>query len=235
VTAFQPIPVLDLMGGQVVRARAGERESYRPLTGSAVAPSAVPLAVVESLLRLHPFRSIYMADLDAILGRGDHDATVATIAEAFPELDIWLDAGFGSLEACRGALDTTRLTVVVGSESQRDDQVMEELAREPRLVLSLDSQGDRRLGPQSLFRRPEIWPDRVIAMTLGHVGTGGGPDLEGLVGVVAEAGTRRVFAAGGVRDAADLEAVAAAGGAGALIASALHDGRIGAEDLRRWR
>ena len=80
MTAFQPIPVLDLMGGQVVRARAGERESYRPLTGSAVASSAVPLAVVESLLRLYPFRSIYMADLDAILGRGDHDATVATIA-----------------------------------------------------------------------------------------------------------------------------------------------------------
>ena len=47
-----------------------------------------------------------------------------------------------------------------------------------------------------------------------------------------EAAGTEVYAAGGVRDAADLRALAAAGIAGALVASSLHNGRITAEDLR---
>ena len=31
MTAFEPIPVIDLMGGLVVHARAGERDRYAPL------------------------------------------------------------------------------------------------------------------------------------------------------------------------------------------------------------
>ena len=37
--------------------------------------------------------------------------------------------------------------------------------------------------------------------------------------------------AGGVRDAADLRSLTDAGAAGVLIASALHDGRIGRKEL----
>jgi phosphoribosylformimino-5-aminoimidazole carboxamide ribotide isomerase len=38
-----------------------------------------------------------------------------------------------------------------------------------------------------------------------------------------------------VRDAADLRALAAAGAAGALVATALHGGAIGADELRALR
>jgi phosphoribosylformimino-5-aminoimidazole carboxamide ribotide isomerase len=37
----------------------------------------------------------------------------------------------------------------------------------------------------------------------------------------------RIFAAGGVRGPADLDALAAVGVVGALVATAIHDGRLG--------
>ena len=58
-----------------------------------------------------------------------------------------------------------------------------------------------------------------------------GPDISRLQDVMGRAGDRRVYAAGGVRGAADLMALSALRVAGALVASALHDGRLSREAL----
>jgi hypothetical protein len=50
--------------------------------------------------------------------------------------------------------------------------------------------------------------------------------LELLRGVVERAGSRSVYASGGMRDIGDLEATAEAGAGGALIATALHRGAV---------
>src|SRR3954454_22602141 len=89
MAGFEIIPVIDLMGGLVVHARGGERDSYRPLT-SPLAASAEPDAVVRGLLRLHPFRSLYIADLDAIRKQGQHSATVCALHAEHPDLDLWV-------------------------------------------------------------------------------------------------------------------------------------------------
>jgi phosphoribosylformimino-5-aminoimidazole carboxamide ribotide isomerase len=68
-------------------------------------------------------------------------------------------------------------------------------------------------------------------MTLARVGSGAGPDLERLAALRKAGGDRAIYAAGGVRDAADLAALDRAGIAGALVATALHDGRIGRAEL----
>ncbi|PPC82303.1 MAG: hypothetical protein CTY40_05070 [Hyphomicrobium sp.] len=100
-------------------------------------------------------------------------------------------------------------------------------------ILSLDFRGDDFLGPPDLLARPNLWPETVIVMTLGRVGSGAGPDFERLSGIIARADGRQVIAAGGVRNVADLEALAAIGVAGALVATALHSGQIKAGDLER--
>lgn len=228
---FEPVPVIDLMGGLVVHARAGERDRYRPLEGSVVSASPEPLAVVRGLLALHPFRTLYIADLDAILKTGDHKPLVREIAAAFPGLRLWVDAGFSAGCGCRRFLAAGLGDLVLGSESQDGLELLGAFRDEPRLVLSLDYQGPSPMGPEALFETPELWPERVIAMTLARVGTGGGPDLERLDAVRAFAPGRKVYAAGGVRGAEDLAALKAVGCAGVLVASALHDGRIGAAEL----
>ena len=62
---WKSIPVIDLKGGVVVRARHGDRASYRPIE-TPLSRTSEPLDVVAGLLSLHPFRTLYVADLDAI-------------------------------------------------------------------------------------------------------------------------------------------------------------------------
>jgi HisA/HisF family protein len=224
------VAVLDLMGGQVVHARRGERHAYRPIV-SPLCGGAEPLAVARALLDLFAFDALYVADLDAILGRGGNAAAVETLRGAFPDLDIWLDAGIASPQALRACLGSG-LTPVLGSESQRGPELLER-ARGGDAVLSLDFRAGAPLGPRGIFDRPERWPRRVIALDLARVGSSLGPDLELLASVRRRAPGAEVYAGGGVRDGADLEALGAAGAAGVLLASALHNSRVTRQDLEK--
>lgn len=231
MAGFELIPVIDLMGGVVVHARAGERDAYRPLAHSVLTTSPEPAAVIRGLLDLHPFRTLYIADLDAIRKQGDHKALIRELRVLFPDLRFWVDAGFAGECACRRFLAAGLGDLVLGSESQSDLRLLEILRGEPGLVLSLDFMGDRPLGAPALFDAPELWPERVIVMTLARVGVGAGPDLERLRAVRARAPGKRIYAAGGVRGAEDLASLRALGCEGVLLASALHDGRLGRAEL----
>jgi phosphoribosylformimino-5-aminoimidazole carboxamide ribotide isomerase len=68
-------------------------------------------------------------------------------------------------------------------------------------------------------------------MTLSRVGARLGPAIAEVAAIVSRAGSRRIYAAGGVRDRADIVALHAAGAAGVLVATALHAGTIKAGDL----
>jgi phosphoribosylformimino-5-aminoimidazole carboxamide ribotide isomerase len=63
-------------------------------------------------------------------------------------------------------------------------------------------------------------------MSLDRVGTGNGPDVKRVASVVQRAGSRSVYASGGLRNIGDFEAVTNAGAMGALLATALHQGGI---------
>ena len=230
---FEVVPVIDLMGGVVVHARAGDRDAYRPLGRSILTDSPEPAAVVEGLLRLHPFRTLYIADLDAIRKQGDHVSLVRELGKAFPGLRFWVDAAFAGACSCRRFLATGLGDLVLGSESQADPELLRDLRHEAGVILSLDYKGDRALGPAALFKDASLWPRRVIAMTLARVGAGAGPDLERLTALRARRPDMALYAAGGVRGADDLAALAGLGCAGVLVASALHDGRLGRADLAR--
>jgi phosphoribosylformimino-5-aminoimidazole carboxamide ribotide isomerase len=229
MSAFEIIPVIDLMGGVVVHARAGERHRYRPLASSRLCDSPEPPAVVAGLLTLHAFRRLYIADLDAIAKRGDHRRAIAELASAFPGLELWVDAGVADAPDATAVRALPSVRLVLGSESQTDTTLLE--GQGEATILSLDLRGDERLDPAGLFERPELWPGDLIVMTLARVGAGQGPDLEALRDVMERAGERRVWAAGGARDAADLASLRRIGCAGVLAATALHDGRLGAAEL----
>lgn len=229
---MQIIPVLDLKGGLVVRGMMGERANYRPIE-SPLAGSATPLDIATGLAALAPFAAFYIADLDAIEGLAGNRAAVEALSAAFPKTELWLDAGVRTAAEARKLLENPRLVVVLGSESVDSADVVAALAGEERVVLSLDYRGDAFLGPATIETDAASWPARVIAMTLAKVGSDAGPDFERLAGIRARAGMRRVYAAGGVRGAGDVESLRAAGVAGALVASALHDGRLDGQTLRR--
>jgi HisA/HisF family protein len=219
-SAMEIIPVIDLKGGAVVHAKRGERDAYRPIVSS-LSSSSAPDDVLAGLLRLHPFKTIYIADLDEIEKNGGHAQLILRLARAHPHVDFWIDNGGTHSVACEN------LHHVLGSESMRNRPG----GLNPAAILSLDFRGDDFVGPPTLLEDPALWPQRVIVMTLARVGSGAGPDLERLASMQQRAGTRRLYAAGGVRDRADLETLQNAGIAGVLVASALHDGRLTPVDL----
>ncbi|HZZ26181.1 MAG TPA: HisA/HisF-related TIM barrel protein [Roseiarcus sp.] len=227
---MQVIPVIDLIGGEVVRAQMGDRASYRPLE-SPLSPTTNAVAVVRGLLTVHPFLTLYVADLDAIQRNGDNCAALRGIRAEFPALQLWVDNGAAELAALEALIYADLGIPVIGSESQRDSKLIAQHRRSRRIVLSLDFRGDAFQGPGEILAEPVLWPRRIIVMTLARVGSGAGPDLARLAAIRSIAEEREIYAAGGVRDAADLSALKAAGVAGVLIATALHEGRIGKADL----
>ena len=231
------IPVIDLLGGEAVHAQQGQRSSYRPIR-SRLCNSSEPLNVVRGYRRLFDFTEIYIADLDAIQGAGTNEASVRAIHSAFGDLRLWVDNGLAILGDCQDWLDEGLGDLVIGSEAQNNTALLEGLLVQSyagRILLSLDFKGEHFLGPHALLEDPMAWPDRVIVMTLARVGSGQGPDIARLDTILARAGERQVFAAGGVRDGQDLDLLARRGVSGALIATALHDGRIARSDLETLR
>jgi phosphoribosylformimino-5-aminoimidazole carboxamide ribotide isomerase len=248
---MQVIPVLDLLDGHAVRAVRGERARYRPIQSSLCATSE-PLAVAQALLAVTGACTLYVADLAAILDRGDHAEQLAALLDglqhACPDFEIWLDAGyvdfpsmrtlFSRIEAFRhaGAMSHTShtpratLVPVFGTETLRDWRALREAdAAGFAPVLSLDHRAGRQLSdPAASAQDTSWWPSRVIVMTLDQVGSYEGPDLDTLAAVHARAGDRTLIGAGGIRHAGDLSAAAHSGATAWLVASALHDERLDA-------
>ena len=231
------LPVLDLMGGQIVRGIAGRRAEYRPIVSKLI-DSAEPLAVARAIRDQFGFREFYLADLDAI-------------RDAKPALDIysqlhrdgfqlWLDAGIRSANDDI-LLEATIASIVVGSESiAGPDEVQDVIERisSHRMVFSLDLKAGQPLGcvdrwpaaePAAIIRHAieTLGVRRVIVLDLANVGVGAGVSTEELCKQMKHDWPDvQLTAGGGVRGIEDVQRLLDIGVDRVLVASALHDGRI---------
>jgi len=217
VAGMRVVGVIDLKAGAAVHAVRGERERYRPIGD--------PL----SLARRFRLEELYVADLDAIAGTGDNDDVIAALAR---EARVMVDAGVYEPQRARTLLELGVHRVVVGTETLADADALDRLL--PEAVLSVDLREGRTVSPdpqlaglQALdavahLHRPGL--REVIVLDLARVGSGAGPDVAAIARIHAAFPELELFAGGGVRDAEDLRALARAGAAGALVATALHRG-----------
>lgn len=227
--ALEIIPVLDVMGGLVVHAVAGAREEYRPIRGSAISPSPNPVDVLRGLLRLG-CRRVYVADIDAIEGRGNNWWVIERALEM--GFSVYADVGREGLLR----RDLHNLAYVIGTEYLL---YPEELTSVRGRVMSLDLYGSEalfkntRVGLDEALRSLKgLDPLRVLVIDLSRVGTGRGLNLEA-VAKVAAALPGRVVAGGGLASVGELEALRSLGVVGVLVATALHRGVLrGCEDVR---
>jgi HisA/HisF family protein len=226
MSKFTVIPVLDLKGGVAVHAVAGRRADYAPIM-SPFGSADDPAAIARGLLAATGSPALYVADLDAIEGTGNHFELVRGLSYALPDTTLWVDAGFSDVANCAFWLPLGA-TLVIGSESLQavDDWREIHAAFGDSVVLSLDRGSDGERGPEPLFSDPGLWPSRLLAIDLTRVGTCDGPDLSRLRTILDMADGRAVFSGGGVRNAGDLAAIKATEAKGALIATALHTNAV---------
>jgi len=222
------IPVIDLKAGQVVHAVRGMRNRYQPIhLFSQITQSSEPARVIDDLLRLYPFDSCYIADLDAICAEGSHQRLIDQLQKQFPSIEFWLDNG-AQLSQVEN-INTQRKTVI-GTESQRLPPYP--IAQEYLLSLDFNSQA---LGMSSWFSEHQYWPATVIVMTLSQVGSNSGPDWPKLAELLGKHPDKNLIAAGGIRHGEDLQRLDDMGLAGALVATALHSGAIDGAQIAEFQ
>ena len=238
------IPVIDLMNGLAVRGVAGRRDQYRPII-SQLTPSAKLLDVAAALVeRFHP-QEIYLADLDAIEGK-DHASTVLSELGSLSK-SVWIDAGIRSVDQALELAEAGFKSIVVGLETVPNPQVLEAIVHRigpERVIFSMDFKASQLLGnalawqlesvtaPLSIAERiHSLGIRQLIVLDLAQVGMNAGTGTEELCRSLASTyPDLEVITGGGIRDVEDLRRLEGHGVRGALVASALHDGRIQPSD-----
>ena len=237
------IPVMDLRDGVVVHAVKGERKHYHSVE-SLLSPTADPLVVARAFRDKLGSSELYIADLDAIQGRGDHGQLIAELTQQVGA-KLFVDAGVANAESALRLLAHGVAKVIIGSETLPGWDALGRIrgvVPSGRLVFSLDMQGGRvrssspelaALSPLELLERvyTDGWQE-VILLDLARVGTGAGVDRA----MISQARTRfpglAVLVGGGVRDVEELIELKELGVAGVLLATALHRGVITQKELQ---
>jgi len=236
------VGVIDLKDGLAVHAVRGERERYRPVSSVLTGEDGDPLALARALRSRLGLEELYVADLDAITGAGSLSPVIGALAQ---EANLMVDAGVSEPERARELLALGVPRVIVGTETLSGPGALDRLLTElpaGAVVLSIDLRDGRLLSPdpqlaglaapEALARLHDARLRDVIVLDLTRVGSGAGLDVALIAELHAAFGELELLAGGGVRDVDDLRALEAAGAAGALVATALHRGVIGARELR---
>jgi phosphoribosylformimino-5-aminoimidazole carboxamide ribotide isomerase len=237
------IPVIDLKGGTVVHGVGGRRDQYRPIV-SQLSPSPDPLDVARSFRDKCGLSEYYLADLDAIGGAEPALGTYAAIRSL--GCSLWVDAGLRDAGHAAPLRDAGIEKIVAGLETIRGPVELATLCGQfgrDRIVFSLDLKNGVPLGVESAWGRDpraiaecavEAGVNYLIVLDLARVGSSAGPGTEGLCEDLARTFPDvEIIAGGGVRELADLHRLERIGVRAALVASALHDGRLCPEDLHR--
>jgi phosphoribosylformimino-5-aminoimidazole carboxamide ribotide isomerase len=188
---------------------------------------------------------LYAADLDAILGGRSQDEVVSSVASLGTPL--WLDAAVSSVDRACHALSLGAAQVVIGLETLGSYTALGDICREvgrDRVAFSLDLRNGKPLTggiaiaadepAQTLAARAvDAGVGSVIVIDLGRIGLGAGVDLVLVDRVRRKCPDVMLVAGGGVSGFGDLQQLAGAGCDGALVATALHDGRIGAVETAK--
>jgi phosphoribosylformimino-5-aminoimidazole carboxamide ribotide isomerase len=230
------LPVLDLMGGEAVRGVAGRRSEYRPVV-SRLCASSRPADVARAFRTHFGLDELYLADLDAITA-GDPALAAYALLQA-DGFRLWIDAGVRDSNRVHLLAEAGAECVVIGLETAAGPDVLAEACRMlgERVVFSLDLEGGTPLGnaaawgttePEAIAERAvALGVRRLIVLDLTRVGVGDGTGTEDLCARLTAAHPEvEVIAGGGVRGAADLRRLRTCGVRTALVASALHDGRL---------
>jgi phosphoribosylformimino-5-aminoimidazole carboxamide ribotide isomerase len=234
------IPVIDVLDKIVVHAVRGIRKEYQPLQ-SVITKSFEP-SVVALTFKNFGFSDLYVADLDAIIDCSTDFNILNTIGDK-TDIKLMVDAGVTSIERAQKLLDSGVSKLIIGTETLQKESFVSDAVRlfgSERVVVSLDLKGNKILAkfgfdgcidPFCLLRQfKEMGVSQIIVLDLLRVGSGEGVNVDFLKKVIAEVGID-VYVGGGVRDINDLVELKNLGVSGALVATALHTGKISIDQL----
>jgi phosphoribosylformimino-5-aminoimidazole carboxamide ribotide isomerase len=234
------IGVVDLKDGQAVHARGGRRDEYVAVAEAlGVTIAGSPIALARLYRDQFHLAEVYVADLNAIAGSPPNCGVLSTVTDVGASLIV--DAGVTSVDAARQVARAAQ-TIVVGLETLPSMQILAAICSgiSNPIAFSLDLREGLPITRDSCAASPEeiaaqaveAGADAILVLDVARVGTGAGPDLDMLRRIRQAAPAIPLLAGGGVRGLNDLRELANAGCDGALVATALHDGRLTRADVK---
>ncbi len=224
------IPAIDVLNNIVVKAVAGKRKKYKPII-SEITHSFYLNDIILSLLKEYNFKSIYIADLNAIMGNGDNYKIINKAIEQFPNISFWVDYGIKSLNDYK-KFDDKKFKIIIGSETINSVNELKLINKKKRneFILSLDFKDSLFLGPNNLLKKKELWPKNIIYMFLDKVGKKNILNKFD-IGIFNFDKKNNFYLAGGISNNKDIDFLENLGFKGILIASAIHERLINYKKL----
>ncbi len=228
---FRIVFVLDIYNRTVVHAQGGNRQNYQPIHKSSVlCNTSKPIEVIDAI---NP-KEVYIADLNILQGIGEHDTNFNDIRAVLQKVKTMLDPGISSLSDIGDTLSLAS-SVILGTETASLDTISRAASEFPgRVNVSIDIKNGR-----ILTRDPNMPNDPIevigmlnnmdirdiIILDMDRVGTSSGVDAQ-FLSTIAASSNHDVLLGGGVKDMSDIESLKDIGLKGALVATALHNGKI---------
>jgi phosphoribosylformimino-5-aminoimidazole carboxamide ribotide isomerase len=225
------IPAVDVLEGTAVRLEQGDYDRVNLKAGD-------PLELVAAAARRRP-PFVHVIALDAARDGGVPLGLAHEVVAVAAPTPVQLGGGVRSVEDAVELAEAGVARVLVGSAAFGPIRLTDFVAAlGDRLVVAVDvSQGTVRTAgwlsdsglslDDALWRCAEAEVDRVLCTAIARDGTASGPDL-GLIRQARAAFAGEILAAGGVRNMADVEALAEAGADGAVVGRAWLEGTFDA-------
>jgi phosphoribosylformimino-5-aminoimidazole carboxamide ribotide isomerase len=229
---FQPVPAIDIRGGRCVRLVQGDYARERVFADD-------PVEMARHWADLGAAR-LHVVDLDG--ARDGSRPNRATIQRLLAALSIPVQVGGGvrALQTAEQLIADGADRVVVGTAAaEHPDALREWLARlgPERIVVGVDARNglvathgwtettqlDAAQFCKALAEKGVI---RILYTDISRDGTLEGPNVTAVKTLVQTEPRLKVLASGGVARLDDLRALAEAGAEGAIIGTALYDGRL---------
>ena len=240
---FKIIPVIDILNSEAVHAIKGEREKYKSLK-SILIKSSDPIKIVKKVIHESLIREIYIADLDAIIRRKPNFALLTKILK-IPEIKVMIDPGIilakNILEYSHYSLDS----LILGLETLKNLEVISECLKiigSHKTIVSIDMYNEviqtnvkeiQNQHPIEIIKKIEdLGVKKIILLDLFKVGQkiGGIPPLYLKIRDIYNG---KILVGGGIKDIRDIKLYKQYDFSGVLIGTALHDGTIEIEKLRK--
>jgi phosphoribosylformimino-5-aminoimidazole carboxamide ribotide isomerase len=230
VDSFQLIPAVDVMGTEAVCLHRGNFDEV-------VARAGDPATLVQGFAAARP-PVIHVVDLDGARSGRIRPELMGGLAAAAAPTPVQASGGVRTPADAQALLDAGASRVVVGTAALDSPDTLAELtaAFDERLVVAVDARAGKvtvagwsrvtALAPDEFAERcAEAGARRLLCTAVERDGTMAGPDFDLLARVRDRSGLP-VLAAGGVRSAEDLEALATLGLEGAVVGRAVLEGDV---------
>ncbi len=226
---FAIVPAVDVLDGRAVRLLRGDYDRIEIDAGD-------PLALVREAAATSP-PLVHVVALGAARDGGAPVELAHAVSRAAAPVPVQLGGGVREVADALSLAEAGIARVVVGTAAFGEVPLREFVAAlDEQLVVSIDVAGGivRTAGwlesselttREALARCTEAGVHRIVCTAIDRDGARGGPDLDLLREVRAQFGGS-ILAAGGIRDAADVDAVRMLGIDGVVVGRAWLDGTL---------